>query len=131
MQMTFQTFCNSIFSVQKQERLQPKLRTHLLNLVLAHWKFSGSPITARCVQDVYGKKFTGAMSEFVSGVIATIQNVLDADPSFLKDVWNYSEIAHSIESQRHEEAVRNRRIYRIVDGPRELPQLAGYSQADD
>lgn len=131
MQMTFQVFCNSIYSVQKQDRIQHKLRTQLLNLVLANWKFSGSPLTARCVQEAYGKKLTPAMSEFVTGVIATIQNVLDTDPTFLKDVWNYSEIAHSIESQRYEEALRNRRVYRIVDGPRELPQIAGCGSCDD
>lgn len=95
-------------------------RTRLVNMVLGHWKFSSEELSVSDIESLYGRNMTSAMRSFVAGVIATVSGVLAADPAFKKELWGYSEIASSIESNR-EEVISRRRIHYIHDGPCELP----------
>lgn len=120
MALPFQTFVNSVVEANGQGHINAATRTRLVYLTLAHWKFSGTELTIDDVAAEYEKKMTAAMRSFVAGVLGTIAGVMLADPKFRHELWDFSEIAHDIESNRQAYAP-GRRIHYIHDGPRELP----------
>jgi hypothetical protein len=120
--LTFQKFRDSVIQTQGFEELPSGVRSRIVNLVVGHWRFGDDAVvTVEEVAASFGKRMSFSERKYAGRTIETIQSVLRVDPSAQRDIWDFSEIAHDIEEQRDVEKNRNRRTYRIVDGPQELP----------
>lgn len=122
MPLTYQAFLNSLLGSLGCERVAAPTRRRLAQVVMARWRFSGSPLTIEDVQDRHGSPLTALMQEFVRRAIETLANIHETDATFDKDLWNYSEIAHDIEEQRDVESDHCRRRKFDSDSYTELPE---------
>lgn len=123
--LSFQKFRNSVVEAQGFTELAPARRARIVNIVIGNWKFGGEELTEKEIEKLFGKRMSYSERKYARTTAETIKAVLATDPSALSEIWNFSEIAHDIEEQRDVEKSRNRRTYRIVDGPQELPGFPG------
>lgn len=132
MPLTYQKFRDSIVDSLGKEKIARAARARIVNLVIGSWNFGGQEPTAESIESLAERpKFSNAMRRYAESAIETMRQVIATDATLVKDIWNFSEIAHDIEEQRNVESNRNRRLVFITDGYQELPEFGSSDTSAD